>query len=72
MYFGNKPNEIIHINGPYDILTQNEKNISVTDACELKNNQFICISFNNGKAKVYDSKKLCNNNYPECIITELI
>ena len=70
LYIGNKQNEIIQINGPYDILTQNEKNIKVTDVCELKNNQFICISFNDGKAKIYDSNKLSSNNYPECVITE--
>ena len=71
-YFGKKQqtNCKINIKGPFDILTQNEKNIKVTDACTLKNNELICISFNNGKAKIYDSNKIESNNYPECIINE--
>ena len=70
--FGKKhqTNDKINIKGPFDILTQNEKKIKVTDACTLKNNELICISFNNGKAKIYDSNKIESNNYPECVINE--
>ena len=67
--FGNKneKGEIIH-NGPYNNLKQNDAEI--TDICGINNNKLICVSFNNGQAKIFDIKP--NNNYPICIINEFL
>ena len=70
-YFGNehKANDTLNIDGPYNIVNSENDSV-VTDIDLLKNKELICISFNNGKAKIYDSNKLKKNNYPICIIDE--
>ena len=58
IYFdkNSKFNENIHITPPYYNLEQNENKVNVTDIWGLKNSEFICVSFNNGQAKVFDLK----------------
>ena len=79
LYFDkNKENNSnLTISGPYNHLisemkaekkNKRDKNYKVTDILGINENK-ICISFNDGKAKVYDSN-IKNNNYPLCIINE--
>ena len=69
-------NKNLTISGPYNNLVEvskemknNDKNTIVTDICSINDNKLICISFNNGKAKVFDSN-IKKNYYPLCIIDE--
>ena len=64
---GNK--NMTYLNGPFNNLTQNEKETMVTDLKGLKDDKLICISFDNGKAKVFNLN-LYENHYPLCTISE--
>ena len=72
LYFGNKKivNDIVDLSGPHSLITEeNNKDITtVTDIGSLKNNELVCISFNDGNARIYDSNELGKNNYPYCLI----
>ena len=59
-------------NGPYNNLINKDKNILVTDICGLNKNKYICVSFNDGQAKIFDSKIYEKNSYPKCIINEFL
>ena len=65
----------LRINGPYNNLVsqaieeKNERNFKVTDIWSINNNKFICISFDNGKVKIYDSN-IDKSHYPIYIINE--
>ena len=80
LYFDkNKENNSnLNISGPYNHLiseikvekkNKKEPNYKVTDVLGINENKLICVSFNDGKAKVYDSNTK-NNYYPLCIINE--
>ena len=72
LYFGkDNTNDNINYKGPYDNLIneEKEKETIITDICGIKNNQLICISFNNGQAKIFNLN-INENNYPICIIKE--
>ena len=70
-YFGKKNNglDTFHINGPFNI-SNIENDTKITGIGSLKNNELICISFNNGKVKIFDSNKLEADNYPQYTINE--
>ena len=72
IYFGknNDTNNLIH-NGPYNNL-KNEKDTIITDICGVNNNKLICLSFNDGQAKIYNSNINEKNSYPKCIIKEFL
>lgn len=63
----------LKLKGPFGgLLTENNfknKNFSITDICSLNENKLLCISFNDGKAKIFESN-LNKNCYPLCIISE--
>ena len=65
LYFGknNNLNSNIQISIPFDKKVKNQKNRMVTDIWGLKNNEFVCISFNDGKAEIFDTKDIKNNEY---------
>ena len=70
LYFENKNylNSNVQIKGPYNSLYRKEE---VTDIWGLKKNDFICVSFKDGQAKIYNSKQLEKNEfYPICTIKE--
>ena len=69
LYFGSehKANDAIDLDGPYNIGNSENESV-VTDIDLLKNKELIIISFNNGKAKIYESNKLKKDNYPICVI----
>ena len=73
LYFEKNNNIIkdnIHINNSFiDLIQKKEDNI-VTDIWGLKGNELICVSYNNGKAKIYDLNNSTNKNIPICIIDE--
>ena len=73
IYFEKNNNIIkdnIHINNSFiDLIQKKEDNI-VTDIWGLKNNELICVSYNNGKAKIYDLNNSSNKNIPICVIDE--
>ena len=62
--------KMIHVNGPYNNLVKNENNINITDIWGLKNNELVCVSFNDGKAKIFDLNEIEDKNYSKCIINE--
>ena len=62
--------EPIHINDSIINLIQKKAETIATDIWGLKNNELICISYNNGKAKIFDLKKSKNKNIPICLIEE--
>ena len=62
--------ENIHINPPYNNLEQNEKKVKATDIWGLNNNELICISFNDGQARIYDLKATENKYMSKCNIKE--
>ena len=72
-YFGKEKNciEIIH-NGPYNNLINVGKNSIITDICSLNNKKYICLSYNDGQAKIFDSNIYEKNSYPICIIKEFM
>ena len=59
-------------NGPYNNLITNDEKTIVTDICGVKDNKLILISFNDGKAKIYDLNINEKKNYPKCIIKEFL
>ena len=65
LYFGknNNLNCNIHIQGPYNNYVQSGEISEVTDIWGLKNNEFICVSFSDGQAKVFDTKRIDTNDY---------
>jgi len=72
LYFGKDKKEnknMAYLNGPFNNLTQNEKEIKVTDLKGLKDDKLICVSFDNGKAKIFNFN-INENYYPLCIINE--
>ena len=73
LYFQNNDNKDakIHIKGPYNNLTLNEKDKNITDMCGLKNNELICISYNDGKAKIFELNNI-EKNYPKYIINAFL
>ena len=73
LYFQNNDNKDvkIHINGPYNNLTLDEKDKNITDMCGLKNNELICISYNDGKAKIFELNNI-EKNYPRYIINAFL
>ena len=72
-YFGKEKNctENIH-NGPYNNLINVGKNTIITDICSLNNNKYICLSYDDGQAKIFDSNIYEKNSYPICIIKEFM
>ena len=54
--------------GPYTNFTEKDK--AITDVLGICNNKLICISFDNGKAEIYDLNINKKNSYPICIIEE--
>ena len=71
LYFGKdkKGNSMTYLNGPFNNLTQNEKDTKVTDLKGLNENKLICVSFDNGKAKIF-KLNLNEDHYPLCTISE--
>ena len=74
LYFGkdikrNNSKDTTYLKGPYNNLTLNEKETMVTDIKGLKDDKLICVSFDNGKAKIFDSN-INENCYPLCLINE--
>ena len=63
-------NSNIILNGPYNNLIINNEKTIVTDICAIKDNTLILMSFNDGKAKIYDLNINEKKNYPICIINE--
>ena len=73
LYIGKEKNGKVGSSiGPCNNLINKEKNTLVTDICGLNKNKYICISFNDGQAKIFDSKIYEKNSYPKCIIKEFI
>ena len=66
---GNNSKDMTYLKGPYNNLTLNEKETMVTDIKALKEDTLICVSFDNGKAKIFDSN-INENCYPLCLINE--
>ena len=58
--------------GPFNNLIIKEKDIKITDICGLNKNKYVCVSFNDGQAKIFDSKMYEKNSYPKCIIKEFL
>ena len=73
LYFG-KENNIKKAShkGPFNNLIIKEKDIKITDICGLNKNKYICVSFNDGQAKIFGSKIYEKNSYPKCIIKEFL
>ena len=65
----NNSKDMTFLKGPYNNLTLNEKETMVTDIKGLKDGKLICVSFDNGKAKIFDSN-INENCYPLCLINE--
>ena len=65
----NNSKDMNNIKGPYNNLTLNEKETMVTDIKGLKDDKLICVSFDNGKAKIFESN-INENCYPLCLINE--
>ena len=63
----NNPNIQIY-NGPYHNLKSKENDTKVTDIWGINNNKLICVSFNDGQAKIFDLNLYEKNKYPKCII----
>ena len=65
LYFdkNNNLNCNIHMKGPYNNYVQSGEISEVTDIWGLKNNEFICVSFSDGQAKVFDTKRIDTNDY---------
>ena len=65
LYFDNNNNLNcnIHIQGPYNNFVPSGEDAEVTDIWGLKNNEFICVSFNDGQAKIFDTKRIDKNDY---------
>ena len=65
LYFdkNNNLNCNIHMQGPYNNYIQSGENSKVTDIWGLKYNEFICVSFNDGQAKIFDTKRIEKNDY---------
>lgn len=61
------------INGPYNNIVPKEKiqnnDINITDMWSINENKLICVSYNDGKAKIFDTN-INENSYPLCIIKE--
>ena len=75
LYFENKNiiNSNIEIKGPFNDVYNNEGKIKVTDIRGLNKNEYFCVSFNDGQAKIFDSKHLIKKTYyPNCIIKEFL
>jgi hypothetical protein len=68
-----KENTPLKLKGPFENLLTEKKfknrNFNVTDVCSLNENKLLCISFNDGKAKIFETK-LNKNCYPLCVINE--
>ena len=78
LYFDKRKEEFTNfkISGPYKNLVEenieknkDNENTNVTDICSFNNNQLLCISFNDGKVKIFDSN-IKKGFYPLCIINE--
>ena len=63
----NNPNIQIY-SGPYHNLKSKENDTKVTDIWGINNNKLICVSFNDGQAKIFDLNLYEKNKYPKCII----
>jgi len=68
-----KENTTLKLKGPFeDLLTEKKfknRNFNITDICSLNENKLLCISFNDGKAKIFEAT-LNKNCYPLCVINE--
>jgi len=51
---GNNSSASAYLNGPFNNLVQNEEETLVTDLKGLKEDKLICVSFDNGKAKIFN------------------
>ena len=73
IYFqkNNVKDENFHVKGPYNNLAPNENDKNITDMCGLKNNELICVSYNDGKAKIFELNNI-EKNYPKYIINEFL
>ena len=73
LYFAKEKNKTEFIqNGLDNNLTSDIKNTLITDICTLNNNKYICVSFNDGQAKIFESKISDKNSYPLCVIKEFL
>ena len=68
-----KENTTLKLKGPFeDLLTEikiKNRNVNITDICSLNENKLLCISYNDGKAKIFET--LLNRGcYPLCVINE--
>ena len=64
-------NDNIHINPSFKIIEKiEEKQANVTDIWRLKNNEFICLSFDDGQAKIFDLKTINEHRYCKLLIKE--
>ena len=66
---GNNSSASAYLNGPFNNLVQNEDETLVTDLKGLKEDKLICISFDNGKAKIFNLN-INEDQYPLCTISE--
>ena len=72
LYFGKDRkgnNTSAYLNGPFNNLTQNKEETIVTDLKGLKEDKLICVSFDNGKAKIFNLN-INEDQYPLCTISE--
>ena len=72
LYFGKVRkgnNTSAYLNGPFNNLIQNEEKTIVTDLKGLNEDKLICVSFNNGKTKIFNLN-INEDQYPLCTISE--
>ena len=66
---GNNSSASAYLNGSFNNLVQNEDETLVTDLKGLKEDKLICVSFDNGKAKIFNLN-INEDQYPLCTISE--
>jgi len=68
-----KENTNLKLKGPFEgLLTETkfkDRSFNITDICSLNENKLLCISFNDGKAKIFETT-LNKDCYPLCVINE--
>ena len=57
--------------GPYNHII-NKKEAEITDICGINKNKLVCISYNDGQAKIYDLNREEKIIYPKCVIKEFL
>ena len=65
------PNNSVNDFRSYKNLINKEKT-KITDICGINNNKLICVSYDDGQAKIYDLNIEEKNTYPKCIIKEFL